>query len=137
MALVCFLAGLIADHDGCAARHRRVEVVGAVETAALRLSEAGERNCAGRRRDRGTPGGLRAYGRRWPLGVQHEVLSDGLVSVFVPGAPDPAFRGGLSLFNGQRSTSRRQAGRWAQLPQAMRRGRMRARRRGRPRRSAA
>jgi hypothetical protein len=40
----------------------------------------------------------------------------------------PAFRVGLFPFEGQRSACRRQAGRRAQLPQAMRRGRIRSRR---------
>ena len=63
VALVCFLAGLVA----CTMAAQRV--IGALKSSVLsndscvRLPEAGERKRAGRRRDRGTPRGLRAYGR--------------------------------------------------------------------------
>ena len=63
VALVCFLAGLVARTMAAQRVIDASGVVGAVEDSRLRLSEAGERKRAGRRRDRGTPRGLRAYGR--------------------------------------------------------------------------
>ncbi len=115
-------------HRDRAARHRRIGVVGAVEDSRLRLSEARERKRAGRRRDRGTPRGLRAHGRgmaarRSDRNAERRPRLD-----LRRGLARPAFRGGLFLFERQRSTCRHQAGRCAQLPQAMRRGRFRDRR---------
>ena len=64
----------------------------------------------------------------WQIGVQTEALNDGMVSIFVPGAPSP-HSGSLFFFSrGNCSARRHQAGRCAQLPQAMWRGRIRARR---------
>ncbi len=64
----------------------------------------------------------------WQLGVQTEALSDGLVSIFVPGAPDPHSGAVFFFSTDDIRPGRRQPGRRAQLPQAMRQGRNRARR---------
>ena len=128
VALVCFLAGLIA-HTVIAQRViDALESVGAVEDSRLRLSEAGERKRAGRRRDRGTPGGLRAHGRGMAARRSNRSAERRPRLDLRPRRAEPAFRVGLFLFDGQRSACWHQAGRWAQLPQAMRRGRIRARR---------
>ena len=128
VALVCLLAGLLA-HTVIAQRARqRIGVFAAVEDSRLRLSEAGERKRAGRRRDRGASRGLRAHGRGMAARRSNRSAERRPRLDLRPRRAEPAFRVGLFLFDGQRSACRRQAGRCAQLPQAMRRGRIRARR---------
>ena len=128
VALVCFLAGLVARtmaaqrvidalKSSVLSKNPAYDYLKQESASALGVAEIGEHPVVFVPMEGG-----------WQLGVQTEALSHGLVSVFVPGAPDPHFRVGLLLFEGQRQTSRRQAGRRAQLPQAMRRGRARARR---------
>ncbi len=128
LALVCLLAGLVA-HTVIATRLvDALEFLAAVEDSRLRLFEAGERKRAGRRRDRQTPRGLRAHGggmaaRRSNRGAGRRLGLD-----LRPGRAGPAFRVSLFLFRRQRSPGRRQDGCCTQLPQAMRRGRIRPRR---------
>ena len=138
VALVCLLAGLVA-HTVIAQRLvNAIGVFAAVEDSGLRLSEAGERKRAGRRRDRGAPRGLRAHGRGMAARRSNRSVERRPRLDLRPRRAGPAFRVGLFLFDGQRSASRHQAGRCAQLPPAMRRGLIRARRQaGRPGRSAA
>ena len=112
------------SHRDRATRHRRIGVVGAVEDSCLRLSEAGERKRAGRRRDRGASRGLRAYGRGMAARRSNRSAEQRPRLDLRPRRAEPAFRLGLFLFGGQCSPCRHQDGRWAQLPQAMRRGRI-------------
>ena len=64
----------------------------------------------------------------WQLGVQTEALSEGLVSIFVPGAPDPHSGSVLFLSDGHYSARRHPDGDCAKLPPAMRRAVIGARR---------
>ena len=128
IALVCFLAGLVA-HTVIAQRLvNLLESSAAVEDSGLRLSEAGERKRAGRRRDRGASRGLRAHGRGMAARRSNRSAERRPRLDLRPRRAEPAFRVGLFLFEGHRSTCRHQAGRCAQLPPAMRRGRVLARR---------
>ena len=128
IALVCLLAGLIA-HTVIGQR-----LVDALESSVLSKIPAYEYL----KQESASALGVADIGELpvvfvpmeggWQLGVQTETLSNGLVSIFVPGAPNP--HSGLSLFlsEGRRSARGHQARRRAQLPQAMRRGRVRSRR---------
>jgi len=111
-----------------AARHRRIGVLGAVEDSGLRLSEAGEHKRPGRRRDRKPPRSLHAHGRRMAARRSNRSAERRPRLNLRPWRARPAFRVGPFLFDGHRSACRHQAGRCAQLPQAMRRGRIRSRR---------
>ena len=126
IALICLLAGLVAH---TAAAQRLVDALDLVLSkipgyeylkqegaSALGVAEIAE-----------LPVVFVPMEGGWQLGVQTETLSGGLVAIFVPGAPRPAFRVGLFLFDRHRSPCRHQARRCPQLPQAMRRGRLRAR----------
>ncbi len=128
LALVCLLAGLVAHTVIAHTPRRRLGVLAAVEDSRLRLFEAGERKRAGRRRDRETPHGLRAHGRGMAARRSNRSAGRRLGLDLRPGRAGPAFRVGLFLFGRQCSPGRRQDGRRAQLPQAVRRGRIRARR---------
>ncbi len=89
VALVCFLAGLLA-HTLTAQR-----VVDALEASVLSKIPAYEYL----KQESASALGVAEIGELpvvfvpmeggWQLGVQTEALSDGLVSIFVPGAPDP------------------------------------------------
>jgi uncharacterized membrane protein len=89
VALVCFLAGLVA-HTVTAQR-----VVDALESSVLSKIPAYEYL----KQESASALGVAEIGELpvvfvpmeggWQLGVQTEALSDGLVSIFVPGAPDP------------------------------------------------
>ena len=128
VAFVCFLAGLLA-HTVIAQR-----LVNALESSVLskipglRLSETGERKRAGCGRDRGTPGGPCAHGRGMAARRSNRTAGRRPRLCLRPRRAEPAFRVGLFLSDGHRSTCRHQAGHRAQLPQAMRRGRVRSRR---------
>ena len=128
VALVCLLAGLVA-HTVMAQR-----LVNLLESSllskipGLRLPEAGERERARRRRDCGASRGLRAHGRGMATRRSNRSAERRPRHDLRPRRAEPAFRVGLFLFEGQRSTCRHQAGRRTQLPQAMRRGRFRDRR---------
>ena len=115
-------------HRDRATPRQPVGVFAAVEDSGLRLPEAGERERAGRRRDRGASRGLRAHGRGMAARRSNRSAERRLRHDLRPRRAEPAFRVGLFLFEGQRSTCRHQAGRRTQLPQAMRRGRFRDRR---------
>ena len=128
VALVCLLAGLVA-HTLIAQR-----LVNALESSVLsknswlRLSETGERKRVGRRRDRGASGGLRAHGRGMAARRSNRSAEQRPRFDLCPRRAEPAFRLSLFLFDGHRSPRGHQARRWAQLSQAMRRGRVRSRR---------
>jgi uncharacterized membrane protein len=89
VALVCFLAGLVA-HTVTAQR-----VIDALESSVLSKIPAYEYL----KQESASALGVAQIGELpvvfvpmeggWQLGVQTEALSDGLVSIFVPGAPDP------------------------------------------------
>ena len=89
VALVCFLAGLVA-HTVTAQR-----VIDALESSVLSKIPAYEYL----KQESASALGVAQIGELpvvfvpmeggWQLGVQTETLSDGLVSIFVPGAPDP------------------------------------------------
>ena len=111
-----------------AARRQRIGVFSAVEDSRLRLSEAGERERAWRSRDRGTPRGLRTHGRGMAAWRSNRSAEQRSHIGLRPRRTEPAFRVGFLLFGGQCSPCRRQDGGCAQLPQAVRRGRIRARR---------
>src|SRR5208282_3256081 len=89
IALVCFLAGLIA-HTVVAQR-----AVNALESSLLSkipgydyLKQEGA-SALGVAEIAELPVVFVPMKGGWQLGVQTEALSDGLVSIFVPGAPDP------------------------------------------------
>ncbi len=89
VALICFLAGLVA-HTVIAQR-----VVDALESSVLSKIPAYEYL----KQESASALGVAEIGELpvvfvpmeggWQLGVQTEALGDGLVSIFVPGAPDP------------------------------------------------
>ena len=128
VALVCLLAGLVA-HTLIAQRF-----VNALESSVLSKIPAYEYL----KQESASALGVAEIGELpvvfvpmeggWQLGVQTEALSNGLVSIFVPGAPNP-HSGSVFFFSTDIVQARRhQARRWARLPQAMRRGRIRSRR---------
>jgi hypothetical protein len=123
VALVCFLAGFVARtvtaqrvidalESSVLSKIPAYDYLKQESASALGVAEIGEHPVVFVPMEGG-----------WQLGVQTEALSGGVRARLAR----PAFRGGLFLFDGQRSTCRHQAGRCAQLPQAMRRGRFRDR----------
>ena len=128
VALLCFLAGLLART--VPAQH----VVNALELSVLSKIPAYEylkqesASALGAAESTDLPVVFVPMEGGWQLGLQTEPLADGLVPIFVPGRAEPAFRVGLLLSGGHHSPSQRRAGGRAQLPEAMRRGRIRARR---------
>ena len=128
VALICFFAGLLART--VPAQH----IVNALESSVLSKIPAYEylkqesASALGVAEIAELPVVFVPMEGGWQLGVQIEALSNGLVSIFVPGAPNPHSGSVFFFFDGHRSACRHQAGRWAQLPQAMRRGCIRARR---------
>ena len=77
-------------HHTCPTRGRRIGAVSTLEDSRLRVSEAGECEHAGRRRDQeNSPWCSYAMEGGWQFGVQTEALGNDLISVFVPGAPNP------------------------------------------------
>jgi hypothetical protein len=66
---------------------QRTGIVGAVEHSGLRISETGERKRLGVPEIGELP--VIPMEGGWQLGVQTEALSNGLVSIFVLGAPNP------------------------------------------------
>jgi hypothetical protein len=115
IALVCLLAGLVA-HTLIAQRF-----VNALESSVLSKIPAYEYL----KQESASALGVAEIGELpvvfvpmeggWQLGVQTEALSNGLVSIFVPGA-EPALRLSLFLFDGHRSACGHQARRCARLP---------------------
>jgi uncharacterized membrane protein len=89
IALICFLAGLIART--VTAQH----LIDALESSVLSKIPAYDYL----KKESASALGVADFGELpmvlvpmeggWQLGVQTEALSDGLVSIFVPGAPDP------------------------------------------------
>ena len=128
VALVCFLAGLVA-HTVTAQR-----VVDALESSVLSKIPAYDylkqesASALGVAEIAELPVVFVPMEGGWQLGVQIEALSGGPRLDLRPRRAEPAFGVGLFLFDGQRSTSRHQACRCAELPQTMRRGRIGAQR---------
>ena len=106
VALVCFLAGLVA-HTVTAQR-----VIDALESSVLskisrlRISEAGERKRAGRRPDWGTSRGLRAHGGGMAARRSNRSAKRRSRLNLRPRRARSAFRVGLFLFDGHRSACR-------------------------------
>ena len=128
IALVCLLAGLIAQ---TVIAQRLVNVIGgfgAVEDSSLRVSETGERKRPGRRRDWGASRCVRAHGRGMAARRSNRSVEQRPRLDLRPRRAEPALRLGLFLFDGHCSACGHQARRWARLPQAMRRRRIRSRR---------
>ena len=128
VALVCFLAGLVARTVTAQRLIDALESSVLTKISRLRLFEAGERKRAGCRRDRGTPCGLCAHGRGMAARRSNRSAERRPRLDLRPRCAKPAFRVGLFLFDGHRSTCRHQDGCCTQLPQAVRRGRFRGRR---------
>ena len=128
VALICFVAGLVARSVSAQRVVNALEFFSAVEDSRLRLSEAGERKRAWRRRDRGTPRGLRTHGRGMATRRSNRSAEQRSYIGLRSRRTEPAFRVGFLLFGGHSSPCRRQDGGCAQLPQAVRRGRILARR---------
>ena len=128
VALVCFLAGFVARtvtaqrvidalESSVLSKIPAYDYLKQESASALGVAEIAEH-----------PRGLRAHGRGMAARRSNRSAERRPRLCLRPRLARPAFRGGLFLFDGQRSTCRHQAGRCAQLPQAMRRGRFRARR---------
>ena len=89
VALVCFLAGLVA---GSASAQRLINVLESVALSKipgydyLKQESASALGVAGVAE---LPVVLVPMEGGWQIGVQTETVSDGLVSIFVPGAPNP------------------------------------------------
>ena len=84
-------------HRDRATHRQRIGVVGAVEDSGLRVSETGERKRAGRRRDRGSPRGLRAHGRGMAARRSNRTVGRRPRPDLRPRRAEPAFRVGLFL----------------------------------------
>ncbi len=128
VALICFLAGLLART--VPAQH----VVDLLESSVLSKIPAYEylkqesASALGVAQIAELPRGLRAHGRGVAARRSNRSAERRPRFDLRPRRAEPAFRVSLFLFEGHRSACRHQPGRWAQLPQAMRRGRIRARR---------
>jgi L-lactate dehydrogenase len=127
IALVCLLAGLVANtliaqrfvnalESSVLSKIPAYEYLKQESASALGVAEIGE-----------LPVVFVPMEGGWQLGVQTEALSNGFVSIFVPGAPNP-HSGSVFFFSTDvvRPAGIKLA---AGLPQAMRRGRIRSRRR--------
>ena len=128
VALVCVLAGLLA-HTVTA--HRLIDALQSSLLSKIPAYDYLKQESArrlGRRRDRKPPRSLRAHGRRMAARRSNRSAEQRPRLHLRSWRARPAFRVGLLLSDGPRSTCWRQAGRYTQPPQAMRRGRIRARR---------
>ena len=126
VALVCLLAGLIAQtmiaqrlvnvlEASVLSKIPAYEYLKQESASALGVAEIGE-----------LPVVFVPMEGGWQLGVQTEALSNGLVSIFVPGAPNP-HSGSVFFFSTDIFGLRASNSLLARLPQAMRRGRIRSR----------
>ena len=107
---------------------QRIRIVGALEDSSLRVPETGERKRSRSRRDWRASRCVRAHGRGMAARRSNRSAERRPRFDLRPRRAEPALRVSLFLSDGHRSASGHQARRWARLPQAMRRGRIRARR---------
>src|ERR1700722_1230288 len=113
------------DRD-CPTPRQRIGGVGAVEDSSLRVSETGERERLGRSRDWRASPCVRAHGRGMAARRSNGGLEQRPRLDLRPRRAEPSLRLGLFLLVGYRSACRHQARRWARLPAAMRRRRIRS-----------